>query len=65
VQRQDAAIGNDIGVDLSTGIIYRPFLNNNVQIKLSTGFLLPDQGIKRIYGDQTLFYTATNLIFQY
>lgn len=40
VQRQDSAINNNIGVNISTGVIYRPFLNNNVQIKLSTGFLL-------------------------
>jgi hypothetical protein len=63
--RQDSAIGNDIGVDLSTGFIYRPFLNNNIQIKAGTGFLLPDDGIKRIYGDETLFHVFTNLILQY
>lgn len=65
VLRQDAAIDNEIGVDLSTGFIYRPFLNNNVQIKVGTGFLLPDKGLKRIYGDETLFHVFTNLILQY
>ncbi len=63
--RHDSAIDNEIGLDLSTGIIYRPFLNNNVQIKAGTGFLIPSDGLKRIYGDDTLYHAFTNLILVY
>lgn len=65
VLRHDSTIGQDIGFDLSTGIVYRPFLNNNVQIKVGTGFLLPGDGLKRIYGNETLYHAFTNLILQY
>jgi len=65
VLRHDSAFDRTIGVDLSTGIIYRPFINNNVQIRASAGFLFPDEGLKRIYGEDLLFHTFTNLILQY
>ena len=65
VLRQDGSIDNSIGFDLSTGIIYRPFLNNNVQIRLAGGALLPSKGLKNLYGDDTLYHGFTNLIFNY
>lgn len=63
--RQDGSIARDIGVDLSTGFLYRPFLNNNVQIRVGTGVLLPGSGQKNLFGDRVNYDVFTNLILQY
>lgn len=44
-------INRFIGVDLSTGVEYRPLLNNNVIFKLGFATLLPGQGFKDIYNN--------------
>lgn len=53
--RQDGSISQEIGFDLSSGILYRPFLNNNVQIRLGVAALLPGEGIRNLYGDEVLY----------
>lgn len=63
--RQDGSINRDIGVDLSAGFLYRPFLNNNVQIRCGTAVLLPGQGQKNLFGDRVNYEAFTNLILQY
>jgi hypothetical protein len=63
--RHDGGFDRAIGFDLSTGVIYRPFLNNNIQLRAGAGCLFPDSGIKRLYGEDLLFHTFTNVIFQY
>ncbi len=42
-------INRFIGVDLSTGLEYRPLLNNNVIMRLGFAALLPGQGFKDVY----------------
>ena len=51
--------------DLSSGFIYRPLLNNNVQIRGGAAVLLPDDGVKNLFGDETLYSVFGNLILQY
>jgi len=63
--RQDGSFSRDIGVDLSAGVLYRPFLNNNVQVRLGSGALLPSSGLRGLYGDKVLYDVFTNLILQY
>lgn len=63
--RQDGSISKDIGVDIASGLIYRPFLNNNVQFRVGGGALLPGSGLKNLYGDTTLYHAFTNLVFVY
>ncbi len=63
--RQDGSIGRDIGVDLSAGVLYRPFLNNNVQIRFGVAALQPSAGLKNLYGDQVLYDVFSNLILLY
>lgn len=63
--RQDGSINRDIGVDLSAGVLYRPFLNNNIQIRAGTAVLLPGQGQKNLFGDKVNYEAFTNLILQY
>jgi hypothetical protein len=42
-------LDREIGVDLSTGIEYRPFLSNNVLILAGASTLLPASGFKNLY----------------
>ncbi len=63
--RQDGSIDRDIGYDLSTGLLYRPFLNNNVQIRLGGACLIPQEGTKNLFGNETLYNIFSNLIFVY
>jgi len=63
--RQDGSIARDIGVDLSLGLLYRPFLNNNVQVRVGSGVLLPAAGHENLFGDRVNYDAFTNLIFQY
>jgi hypothetical protein len=65
VVRQDGSIDPAIGVDLSAGVVYRPFLNNNVQIRAGAACLLPGAGYKNLFGDKVNYDLFTNLILQY
>lgn len=59
-------IREELGVDLSVGLKYRPFLTNNVVLVGGAAAFLPGQGFKDIYenGD-TLYHVFTNLILQF
>jgi len=63
--RQDDSFGRDIGWDLSAGLLYRPFLNNNVEFVFGGAMLEPGDGIKTLYGDNTLYHFFSNLILEY
>lgn len=59
-------IRSDIGWDLSLGIRYRPYLNNNVIILVGTAVFLPGQGFRDIYGvGTTLFHAFSNVILTF
>jgi hypothetical protein len=63
--RQDGSFDRDIGYDFSAGVIYRPFLNNNVQMRAGASMLLPKDGVKNLYGENQLYDFFTNLILEY
>ena len=42
-------IDREIGVDLSSGFEYRPFLNNNTIFLFGAAALIPANGFKQIY----------------
>ncbi|MFL6520433.1 MAG: hypothetical protein ACJ8NS_09465 [Chthoniobacterales bacterium] len=44
---------NEIGLDCSLGIQYRPLLTNNIILTAGAGFLVPGQGYKDIYRANT------------
>jgi hypothetical protein len=44
---------NEIGLDCSLGIQYRPLLTNNIILSAGAGFLVPGQGYKDIYRANT------------
>lgn len=45
----EGKLDREIGVDLSTGIEYRPFLSNNVLILAGASTLLPSSGFKNLF----------------
>jgi hypothetical protein len=45
----DGHIDREIGVDLSTGFEYRPYLTNNVIFTFGAAGLLPGRGFKQVY----------------
>jgi hypothetical protein len=63
--RQDGSFDRDIGYDFSAGVLYRPFLNNNVQVRAGASVLLPKDGVKNLYGESELYDFFTNLILEY
>ena len=63
--RQDGSIDSKIGYDLSLGLLYRPFLNNNVQIKLGGAVLIPEDGFANLFGDELRYQGFSNLILVY
>ncbi|RIL10623.1 MAG: hypothetical protein DCC75_03970 [Proteobacteria bacterium] len=63
--RQDSSIDRNLGWDLSSGLLYRPFLNNNVQLRVGTAFFLPQNGTRNLFGEDTFFDVFTNVILQY
>jgi len=62
---QDGRIRKDIGLDLSLGLEYRPFLNNNVIINAGAACLVPGNGFKDIYTSETLYslFISTTLTY--
>ena len=64
-------IDKEIGLDLSVGFEYRPFLNDNMIMLFGVSSLLPDEGFKDLYnqynsGDtETLFASFFEMILQF
>ncbi|MBX3693111.1 hypothetical protein [Dokdonella sp.] len=64
--RNQADISRDIGTDVSVAWIWRPYATQNIILRLSAATLLPGQGLKDLYGNDTRYYTVLgNLIFTY
>lgn len=59
-------IKKEIGTDLSAGLKYRPYLNNNVVVVGGAAVFLPGTGFKNIYEDDApLYHLFTNIIFTF
>ena len=63
--RMDGSVSRNIGWDLSAGVLYRPFLNQNVLVRVGSAVLLPEAGQENLFGNQTNYHAFTNLILQY
>lgn len=50
-------INHNIGIDLSSGLEYRPFLNDNVLIEGGVAVFLPHSGFKDLFGKTDPFTT--------
>ncbi len=65
VARAQANIPDHIGEDVSVAMIYRPFMSQNIVLRLSAAALLPGDGYTALYEDETPFSVLANLIFTY
>jgi hypothetical protein len=68
VLRNQGRISPDIGWDLSTAAIYRPFFTQNIILRLSGAILIPGDGFKQLYVDQTSdvsYSVLGNFVFNY
>ena len=62
---QQNRIPRTIGLDLGTGVIYRPYLSDNITIHAGATALIPSSGLRQIYTSQTLFSTFVLLKLQF
>ena len=64
-------IDKEVGLDISTGIEWRPFHNDNAIILAGVSALLPDEGFKDLYNEfnsgdtETLFAAFVDVILTY
>jgi hypothetical protein len=68
VLRNQGRISTDIGWDVSTAAIYRPFFTQNIIVRLSGAMLVPGDGMKQLYNttQSSPFYSVLgNLVFNY
>lgn len=65
--RQQAPIDEELGIDLSVSAIWRPFMTQNIVMRLSVAGLLPDQGFDDLYGKEapTPYSVLFNLTLTY
>ncbi|MBT8137725.1 MAG: hypothetical protein KJO54_11975 [Gammaproteobacteria bacterium] len=65
VARNQSGIDRNIGQDVSAAIIYRPLATQNIVLRLSGSALLPGQGFKDLFGDETPYSVVGNFLFTY
>lgn len=66
VARQQADIPKHIGTDVSAALIWRPFMSQNIVMRLSYASLLPGSGYKALFPDQGRPHSLlANLILTY
>lgn len=65
VARNQANIDNDIGLDASISLIYRPFMTQNVVLRASYARLIPGEGYDDLYEDDGNDYFLFNMILTY
>ena len=59
-------LSNELGFDLSAGVKWRPYLNNNVTFVGGAALFVPGQGFEDIYLDDSVLYQIfTNLILTF
>ena len=51
VLRNQAVTSTDLGVDVSVGAQYRPFMSQNMVFNASAAALLPGKGLKQLYDE--------------
>jgi hypothetical protein len=61
-----SGIHRDLGIDISAGMRYRPFLNNNVVIVAGVAAFLPRRGFTEIYDRRNaLYHMFTGLVLTF
>ncbi|MBL8514973.1 MAG: hypothetical protein JNJ55_13355 [Betaproteobacteria bacterium] len=68
VLRNQAAPSKDLGVDISIGAQYRPFMSQNVVLNASAAALMPGKGLKQLYDEDkrgAQYSVLVNLLLTY
>lgn len=65
VARAQANVDEEIGLDLSAALIWRPFMSQNVVARLSYAQLLSGQGYRDLYGDDDPYSMLLNVILTF
>jgi hypothetical protein len=60
--RAQENVDNEIGMDLSAALIWRPFMTQNLVLRLSYAQLLAGDGFKDLYGDDDPYSLLFNAI---
>jgi Carboxypeptidase regulatory-like domain len=62
---QQQHVPRTVGFDTGAGIIYRPFLSDNIILHAGATALIPNSGLRQIYNSQTLISGFILLKFQF
>lgn len=65
VARNQGSVDEEIGMDLSAALIWRPFMSQNVVARLSYAQLLAGDGFKDLYGDEDPYSVLFNVILTF
>ena len=65
VAREQSDIDNEIGYDVSAAIIWRPFMSQNVVVRLSYAQLFSGDGFEDLYGDEDPYSFLGNVILTF
>jgi hypothetical protein len=68
VLRNQAPPSKDLGVDISIGAQYRPFMSQNVVLNASAAALVPGKGLKQFYDEDKRgpqYSVLVNLLLTY
>jgi hypothetical protein len=63
--RNQGTIDREIGLDLSAAVIWRPFMQQNVIVRLSGAMLMPGAGFEQLFPDETPYSVLTNVVLTY
>lgn len=63
--RNQGDIDRNIGQDLSASLIYRPFTSQNIVVRLAASALVPGDGYKSLFDDDTPYSILANLVLAY
>ena len=65
VARNQGSIDDEIGMDISASIIWRPFMSQNVVVRLSYAQLLAGDGFEDLFGDDDPYSFLGNIILTF
>jgi hypothetical protein len=65
--RNQGDIDRSIGTDLSLSLIWRPFMSQNIVVRLSAATLIPGEGFKDLFGrdEPDPYSVLANIVLQY
>ncbi len=63
--RNQGDIGRNIGQDLSASLIYRPFVSQNIVVRVAASALVPGDGFEALFDDDVPFSILANLVLAY